>query len=337
VAVGLQADANPVKCVSYLDATSCTLQGTRTIKQYETLGNGRKITKSGVGPHTVGGDIAFNFTPDKVSQILYAILGRLDGNTSTAAPITHVLRPSNIEGQPALRPLTVEVRRGDSYFVYPNCYAERLVLRPSEDDDLTATVTLAGLALERVYDAPQVDPACAASSLMPFAFHGATVKQCAYGEVLAETELTSGWNLEISTGFASRRQLGNGLVAGKGRPGRSRVRGSFDLIFESDAELKRWMGDSSTVYPKSPGTHRRYLAMQIAYTHADTNATLTIDVPRALYEGEATPATESAEGFLIQPLQFVTEWDSVMDCDVKLTLVNSETNAVITKAGTKIA
>lgn len=336
VAVGLQADADPVKCPNLIDATSCSLKTTRTIKQYEGMGGGRLVTRSGVGPHTVGGDIALNVTPDKISQLLYAMLHRLDVNTSTAVPISHVFRPETREGQVVMQPITLHVRRGMDFWVYPNCYPERLVFRPSEEDDLTATLTVAGLANEKLYNTSQLDAAAAYSSLAPFAFHGATVKQCAYGGTLAVTSLTSGWSIDIPSGFQSRRMLGDGLVAVKGRAGRSRVSGSFDLLFESDAEYVRWMGDSTTVYPKSPGTALSYLVLQIIYTHATSSAVLTIDIPRALLHGEATPPTQSAEGYIVQPLSFVTEGDATTEADVKITLANAETNAVITTAGTKI-
>lgn len=322
--VGLETTAGtPVRSQHELDLLSETLQGKGEPIRSSAINRTRAVKKAVQGPYRADGDLNVEVTPDKFTKLLYAMFDLT--TTGSAAPFTHVFKSGDV-----LRPLTVQVRRDDVYFVYPGQYVSRLVLRGVIDQILQATVSLAGRAKERLYNAEQSDAGITQSVLSPFAFIEATTTL--HGAASTDT---NNWEVNVDTGLITPKGLGAGRAPNRAHPGDSLVSGSFDVVFDTVEEHRRWMGAATSTYPINVADILQTFAIQLKYAKAGPPIEeFTIDITKAYYAASG-PALTGREGVIMQPCQFKSLWDNT-DTDIKITIKSDETNTIITTLGTNI-
>lgn len=323
ISIGLEGTAaTPVKGQVYLDAISENLLGKGEPIRSRALNQQPSATKAVQGQYRADGDINFEATPDKVTKILYAILTSL-GSTGTVDPYTHVFKNAA-----TLRPLTVQILRPTGqYFVYPGQYINRLTIRGVIDAIAEVTAGLAGRAKERIYDAEKSDVGIAYCTEDSFVFHQASTTL--HG--VASTD-TNNWQIDIDTGLATPKGQGAGRAPNRAHSQERKVGFSFDVVFDTIEEHRRWMGAASSAYPINVADTLQTFAIQLLYT-ASANRILQIDLTKAYYRTSGMPV--QGKGVVTQRCEGETLWDPT-DTDIKITLKNGESNTVITTAGTDI-
>jgi hypothetical protein len=324
--VGIQAAAGaPVVAKYELDFISETLHGQGEPIRRKSINRTRAVKGAVMGGYSAEGDISVEVTPDKFSTLLYAALTSLQTTTS-ADPFTHVFKPGA-----TLLPLSVHLQRANQLFVYPDQYVNRLTFRGVIDAILEATVGLQGRGLERVYNEEKSDALIAVSSADPFVFWGATVQL--HGSASTDT---NNHELSINTGLTRVKGLGAGRPHNRAHPGDSLVEGSFDFVFDSIEEHRRWMGAASSSYPINPANTLQTLTLQLKWTQS-ASRTLTIDIPKAYYKASG-PAVNGREGIVMQRCEWSSLYNGSPDlADVVVTLKNGEANAAITAAADPIS
>jgi len=321
--VALEATAGtPVKSLYELDFVSETIKGVSTPIRRKSINRKRSVKGAVMGAYSAEGDINLEVTPDKVSTLFYAALTGIT-NSGTAAPYTHSFKPGT-----TLLPLTLQIQRANQIFIYPAQYVSKIVLKGIIDAIMEAQIGLKGAALEKIYDTEQSDAGITASALDPFVFYQGTVSL--HG---AATTDTNNWNVEIDTGLQLHKGLGAGRAANRAHPGDAVCKGSFDIVFDTIEEHRRFLGASSSSYPISPGNTLQTLDAQLLYTAGQYS--LLVEMTKLYYEASG-PNINGREGIVIQPLQFSSLYDGSPDADVTLTLINNETASAITTAGTAI-
>lgn len=312
----------PVKSLHELDFISETLHGQGEPLRRRTINRKRAVKGAVQGGYSAEGDLNLEATPDKISQLLYAAFTNLN-TTGSGEPYTHVFKPGN-----TLLPLSVQVKRQEQYFVYPGQYVNRLTWRGVVDAILEMTAGLQGRAKEKIYDAEQSDAGITASELDPFVFWGATCSL--HGGASTDT---NNWELSAQTGLTRHKGIGAGRAHNQAHPGDSQVTGSFDVVFDTIEEHRRWMGAAASTYPIDVANTLQTFAAQLKYVSGVYE--LQFDLPKAYYKASA-PAVSGREGLIMQRCEFETLWDEDEDCDLKITLVNNEANSVVVATGVNI-
>lgn len=322
--IGIEGTAGAaVKALYELDFISETLRGQGEPIRRRCINRTRSVKGAVMGGYSAEGDINLEVTPNMVSTLFYAALTSL-ATVGTTDPYTHTFKPST-----SLKPVTVHIQRGNQVFVYPAQFVNRITFRGVIDAILEATFGMQGRALERVWDVEKSDAAIAASTEDPFVFWGATVALHS-----GATADTNNHDLTINTGLTRHKGLGSGRGHDRAHPGDSLVEGSFDLVFDTIEEHRRWMGAAASSYPIDVANTLQTLALQLKYTQS-ANRVLTIDVPKAYYKTSG-PAVTGREGIVLQRVDWSSLYNTADLSDVVLTLKNGEANAAITTAGVAI-
>lgn len=323
--IGLEnAAGTPVDSQYRLDFISEALKGQGEPIRRRCI-NGRRAAKGAVmGGYSAEGDVNVEATPDKISKLLYAALTDLTSSGS-GDPYTHVFKPGD-----TLLPVTVQIRRGDQYFVYPGLYIARLTFRGVIDAILEMTFGFQGRAKEKIYNAAQNDGGITESDEDPFVFHQATTSL--HGSASTDT---NNWEVSLNTGLTRHKGLGAGRAHNRAHPGDALTEGSFDVVFDTVEEHRRWMGAASSAYPIAVGDEVQTFAARLKYQNAAGDRALTLDLPRSYYKA-SSPAVAGREGLIMQRCEFSTLWDTAEDCDCKITLKNGEDNATIILLGTNV-
>ena len=317
--VGLQSAAGTPAVAKYeLDYISEALHGVGEPIRRKSINRKRSVKGAVMGGYSIEGDINLEVTPDKFTTLLYAALGL--ATVGTTDPYTHTFKPGD-----SLLPLSVHVQRANQLFLYPDLYVNRISFRGVIDAILEATVGLPGRGLERIYNVERSDGAISASALDPFVFWGATVSL--HGSATTDT---NNHELTINTGLTRAKGLGAGRAHNRAHPGDSLVEGSFDLVFDTIEEHRRWMGAAASSYPIDPANTLQTLALQLKYTQSASRV-LTIDVPKAYYKASG-PAVSGREGIVMQRCEWSSLYNTGDLADVVITVLNAEANAAITTA-----
>jgi hypothetical protein len=250
------------------------------------------------------------------------------GVAFTTGPFTHVFRTG-----PDLKPLTVQMYRPQAtgqYFVYAGCKVERLSFRSVIDAILEATVSLASAYKETIYSADQSDSSVSISALEPFVFHQGTVNVGGAGN----TD-TNNWQVDIATGLSTPKGIGSGRYPNRATPGDSMISGSFDMVFDSITQHRKWMGATADTSPIALGTAKQAVSLSLTWNNAATANIMILAIGNAYFTSSEPPIT-GRDGVIIQRVGFEALYYSSDSSDVKITMVGPEPATLVTTSGSVI-
>lgn len=321
--IGLEGSAGyPVLSQVEIPFTSESLEGKGEPIRSKAVHRIRSTRRAVMGAYAASGEIAFEVTPSRISKIIYAILSDL--TTAGNGPYSHTFTTGS-----GILPTTVQVGKASRFHIYPGCYPSALKLRAAIDEIVTGTLSVLSMASEIILDAEASDPAMAAGPDTPFVFYDGLVTVA--GE---QTTDTNNWEINIATGAqataAVRRRRNPSRVFG----GEALVTGSFEMLFSSAGEHKRWMGYAAPEFPLRITRNLVTFPASLVFLNA-AGECLSIDLPKIYYSASGAPI-EGRQG-IVQRLRFAALLDEAAASDVVVTLTNAETNASITAVGTEIS
>lgn len=323
--IALEATAGtPAQALHEMDFISETLRGQGEPIRRKCINRKRSVKGAVQGPYSAEGDVNLEVTPDKFTTFLYAALTART-TSGSADPYTHVFKPGD-----SLLPLSVHIQRANQVFIYPGQYVNRLTFRGVIDAILEATVGLQGRAKEVVYDVEKSDASIAASAEDPFVFQQATTTL--HGSASTDT---NNWEVSIDTGLTRAKGLGAGRAHNRAHPGDSLVQGSFDVVFDTIEEHRRWLGAANSTYPIQVADTLQTFALRLLYT-ASAGRKLQIDIPKAYYKTSG-PAVNGREGLVMQRCEFAGLYSASDGADVVITVTNGEAAAAITTQGQAVS
>src|SRR3990167_294865 len=115
------------------------------------------------------------------------------------------------------------------------------------------------------------------------------------------------------------------------------VEGDLEMYFSTDAELRRFLGDSGSSYPyKHVETAVRVgdLLINVAAASGSTQDCLIFDADRVIYRAVGAPVR--GLDAIVQTVGFFCQYDSTMASPFALTLTNGQTSTNAQLAGTSV-
>jgi hypothetical protein len=319
---GLENTAGtPVKGQVEMDLISESIRGTGAPTRRRGITGFRSPKGVVPGPYEVGGSFLVEAVPTNLAKPL---LSMFDLITTDEGPFIHTFSTVN-----TLRPFTAQVKRGDYYFVYPGLFMESVTFRASYGNIVEAEFAVGGIGKERVYTVENSEVGMISTSDDPFNFDEATVTLNG-----ATNTDTDNWEVTVSTGLTLTRGLGVERTPNRAFPGDSLVRGSFDLLFMTDAKHKEFLGETSGSRPFTAKSNVVDFSIILSFTSGAK--ILTINLPKLHYVDSGMAIT-GREGVIRQPLSFEGTWDSVTGTDIVIQLVNAQTGEAEAALGTNIA
>lgn len=251
----------------------------------------------------------------------------VSGVAFTIAPFTHTFKTGS-----TLLPYTIQAlypQATNRYVFFPGLYASALAMACNIGDALVATLSSMGIGQESIQASEQSDAGIAASVLNPFIFHEAAVTLAGGASLL-----TRNWNLNIATGLRLFHGIGDGRTPSKAHPGTSRITGTFEMLFDTITEKRKFLGATSDTMPITPGSTLNTLAIVLTFT-VDANYVLTITIPAAYYKSVDTPLTLESDN--MATVAFGDIYDTSSSTDITIALKNRTAGSIITALGTNIS
>lgn len=249
-------EGTAVKAKVVLDMVTASLQATpENIESRAITSQRARPAKLAVGASAAAGDVEYEVTPEKCTQILPALL-KLD---STSGPdgdgiYAHTFK---LATSTELATMTFVRRIGQYAFVYPGCWVSSWELGVGLDELLVARLAVLGLTEYEYDDTARgadnenvLSASSGADTLVPMSFIGGQL------ELPSGTAIEDIQNLRIRVinnvrplrGIRRARQPRRHFPLG------CRVELEFETIFTTDEELRRFKSDSGLDSPSTVGT-----------------------------------------------------------------------------------
>lgn len=325
--LGLEGTAGtPVESQYELDMISENIAGTGTPVRRRAINRTRATKGAYMGTYEIGGGFEIEATPDTLPFLMYYAFDKL---TSGAGPYSHQYTTGN-----TLKSFTAQVKRGDTYFVYPGLYIASMEFRIAFGGILEVGVEVGGVSTEILYDAEESGAGIADSTIDPYPFNNMGVSIGPTGD-LELLDDTDNWRINVNTGFNRAGGLSTRRHLNRGFPGDQIISGSFDKIFLDEDLHRAWMGENAATYPGEVGGDVQYREINVSIGVGSHN--LTITLPEVFFTA-TTPAITGRDGVVRQTVNFEASWDITTGRDFKAMLTNSLlTSAEIAATGTPIS
>lgn len=288
--VGFSRETNPgeaMKVGVYLDVTSHTLEGQAENLQGDSLNRNRvRPRKVVVGRAGASGGFSFLLTPEKWTRLLPGLV-KLVGSTDVSALYgggntglyEHHFRVADIDD---IKTFTFATRRGTFRQVYPGTMLSSLSLSANLDQIVSASVDAMSRA-EWNYDpeAAGINDSNIAlgsagydtvlNSNMSFAH--AKVSFGADIASLVTDRLVQSFTINMSQSVQEKRVIARTRDVAGHYPQAFSVSISFDMYFENEVQMRKYLGDCTQDFPFKPGYTVELQAVELAIAGAGNCAT----------------------------------------------------------------
>lgn len=363
--VGFSKETNagePMKVGVYLDVTSNSLDGQAENLQGDTLNRNRaRPRKVVVGRSGASGSFSFLLTPEKWTRLLPGIL-KLVGSTDVSSLYgggntglyEHHFRVGDVDD---IKTYTFVTRRGTFRQVYPGSMLSSLSISANLDQIVSASVDV--MARDEWHYDPEAAGIGDSNLVLGSAGYDTVTNsnmsfvnaKVSFGEDIASLvtdRLVQSFSLNLTQSVQEARVLNRTRSVSSHVPQAFSASVSFDLYFENEIQMRKYLGDCTQDFPFKPGYTIELQAVEFAISGSGNCATgyyctdgdtpkqeIIVRIPKMLYTVSSKPV--SGDGFIMLNCSAVAVYDeststvngtAVENGSIMLTIRNQEAPAV---------
>jgi hypothetical protein len=324
----------PMKVGVYLDVTSNTLEGQAENLQGDSLNRNRvRPRKVVVGRAGASGGFSFMLTPEKWTRLLPGLV-KLVGSTDVSSLYgggntglyEHHFRVADIDD---IKTFTFATRRGTFRNVYPGSMLSSLSLSANLDQIVSATVDVMARA-EWNYD-PEAAGINDSNIVLGSAGYDTVLNSnmsFAHAKVsfgpdissLVTDRLVQSFTINMSQAVQEKRVLARTRDVAGHYPQSFSVSVSFDMYFENEIQMRKYLGDCTQDFPFKPGYTIELQAVELAIAGAGNCTTgfyctdgdtpkqeIIFKIPKMLYTVASKPV--NGDGAIMVSCSAVAVYD----------------------------